>query len=173
MPSLLSLDISTMTGWAYFASPSSAPRCGTWPAPEGLWESDDYGAFYLAFEDWLLSMLNVMQPEIVAFESPVIASFGQGRGTDESNIRRLVCAVGIVELQAKRKRLICREAHNQTCKAFMGVPGRRPKNMPYQKYKDLMTTAITNRGFDVANDHQADACAVALVVMVDLDLIEE
>lgn len=172
MTSLLALDISMSCGHAYFSSPMAAPRCGTWPS-EVIWNSDNYGAYYVAFEDWLLGMLNVMQPETLAFESPIVGGWGSGRGNDQNNMRRLIGVCAVVELLAKRRRLPCYEVDNQVAKSFMGVPGRRPKDMSKGQYKNLMVAAITTRGFDVADDHQADAAAVGLVVMVDLGLITE
>ena len=155
MPSLLALDASLYVGYAYFSSPNAQPKCRTWVAPAGLWKSEDYGPYFLAFGDWLLEMLDVLQPEHLAFESPVVANFGPGRGTDENNLRRLIGIVSIAELIAASNGLPCHEVHNQTAKAFMGVSRRKDKND--------MIVAVTAKGFKVADQHQADACAVGLV----------
>lgn len=165
MPSILALDASLYVGWAYFSSPDAKPKCRTWVAPAGLWKSENYAPYFLAFEDWLLEMLNVMQPDILAFESPVVGNFGPGRGSDENNLRRLIGIVSIAELVAARRNIKCYEAHNQTCKAFMGVSSRKDKGG--------MIVAITERGYAVADQHQADACSVALVVLHDLGLLDE
>lgn len=165
MPSLLALDASLYVGWSYFKSPDAVPTCRTWVAPAGLWKSDDYAPYFLAFEDWLLEMLDVMQPDILAFESPIVGSFGPGRGSDENNIRRLIGIVSVAELVAARRRLKCYEVHNKTAKAFVGLPS--------YKDKDAMIVAMMNRGFPVGDQHQADACACALVVYADLGLLDE
>lgn len=162
MTSILSLDASRYVGWSFFASPGAKPKCRTWVAPAGIWQSEEYAPYFLAFENWLIDMLAVLQPDILAFESPLILPRRDGRGSDEGNIRRLIGIVSVAELVAARRGLPCYEVHNQTAKAFIGVSSR--------KDKDGMIVAMTERGFSVADQHQADACSVALVVFEDLGL---
>jgi len=172
MTSLYCLDISMSAGRAFFDSPTALPKCKTWKA-RSPWDTPEYASYFLELENWFLDELSVFKPDIVGFESPVIGSFGAGRGSDENNLRRLIGAVTVIELACAREAIPCHEAHVQTCKAFMGIPGRRPQDMTVGQYKDLMTIAMSRRGFACADSHQADAVAVALVVYSDLGLIDE
>lgn len=160
MPSLLCLDASKYVGHAFFASADALPMCRTWVA-KGLWNSDDYSPYFLAFETWLIEMLTVLQPDILAFESPIVVPRRDGRGSDENNVRRLIGIVSIAELVAARRGIRCYEVHNQTSKAFVGASVRKDKN--------AMIVAMTNRGFSVADHNQADAAALGLVVYAELE----
>lgn len=159
MTSLLSIDASKYVGWAFFRSAGDKPKCRTWVA-QGLWNSDDYAPYFLAFETWLTEMLDVMQPDVFAFESPIVMPKRDGRGSDENNVRRLIGIVSVAELVCARRNLPCYEVHNQTAKAFVGASSR--------KDKVEMMVRMTERGYDVADQHQGDACAVALVAFDQL-----
>lgn len=166
MASLLALDASKFVGWSLWKSPADKPHCRTWEAVS-RWDTEDYGPYLFEFKTWLNGMLDLHKPEVLAFEAPIVASFGKGRGSDENNMRRLISVVGIAELIAFERDLVCVEVHNQTAKAYIGVSARRG-NMTIAEYKDLMVIAMTRRGYRVADSHQADACAVALVAYDDL-----
>ncbi len=162
MTSILSLDASKYVGWAMFSSADSKPQCRTWVA-HGLWNSDDYAPYFLAFENWLLDMLAIFKPDVLAFESPIVVARRDGRGSDENNVRRLIGIVSVAELVCARRGLRCFEVHNQTAKAFVGASSR--------KDKDAMIVAMTALGYEVGDQHQADAIAVALCVYSDLGLL--
>lgn len=168
MASLLALDASKFVGWSLWKSPQDKPHCRTWEAVSA-WNTEDYGPYLFEFKTWLTGMLDLHKPEILAFESPIITSFGKGRGTDENNIRRLINVVGIAELMAYERNLVCVEVHNQTAKAYIGVSGRR-NGMSDAQYKQQIIDAMTLRGYRVGDSHQADACAVALVAYEDLGM---
>lgn len=172
MPSLYTLDISMSCGRAFFGGPTVPPKCWTWKA-KSPWDSAEYAPYFLELETWFLCEIDVFKPDMVGFESPVIGSFGPGRGSDENNLRRLIGAVSVIELACARRGLECYEVHVQTAKSFMGIPGRRPADMTVGQYKDLMRIAMSRRGFACADSHQADASAIGLVVYSDLGLIEE
>ncbi len=171
MPSLLALDASKYVGWAFFRSADDKPKCRTWVA-QGLWDSEEYASYFLAFENWLLEMLTVLQPDMLAFEGPIVVArggWGENRGNDENNIRRLIGIVSIAELVAKRRNMPSFEVGNTTAKSFMGVSARRQQGESDRQFKDRMIIAITARGFSVADSHQADAAAIGLVVYDSLE----
>lgn len=171
MASLFTLDASKYVGWSYFSGPAAIPKCRTWVARDGLWASDNYAPYFLEFEKWFLDMLDVLQPDMVGFESPIVVSrggFGDGRGSDENNIRRLIGIVSIIELTCARRGIPCYEVNNQTAKQFMGINHRRQEGESVGQYKDRMIVAITALGFLVADSHQADSAAVGLVIYDDL-----
>lgn len=169
MPSVLGLDCSKYIGWALFRSADDrAPRCRTWQAKD-TWLSEDYGNYFAETEAWLLDMLATFQPDILAFESPILMPKRDGRGSDEQQVRRLVGVVAVIEKVAYQKAIRCFEVHNQTAKSFMGVAGRRPEGVTQQQFKDRMLNAITAMGIECGDNHQADAAAVALCVYSDLE----
>lgn len=171
MTSLLAIDASKYVGHAYFAGPEVKPKCHTWVA-QGLWDSDEYGPYFFAFETWLNGMVDVFQPEILAWESPIVvargSSWGPGRGSDQNNIRRLIGIVSVAELVGMRRNLRCFEVDNMVAKHFMGVGHRRQEGETETAYKDRMIIAVTKLGYRVADSHQADAAAVGIVIYDDL-----
>lgn len=167
MTSILGLDCSKSVGRSYFASPDAKPLCATWKARDS-WSSAEYGGYFSEFEEWLLGEISVFKPDVLAFESPILVAGVPGRGTDEQQVRRLVGVVSVAEKVAYNLKLRCYEIHNQTAKAFSGVPGRRPPGMSVADYKNLMVVAMTRLGYSVADSHQADSCAISRVVYSDL-----
>ena len=156
MPSLLSLDCSTSVGWSFWTSADAMPRCGTWKAPKS-WSIEDYGKRFQHFHDWLCDMLTTMQPEMLAFEGPVIPRAGmRDLKTSEHIMRTLIGLVSVAELVANLRGIRCFEVHVSTAKSVLTGNGRADKT-------DMIAEAV-KRGWPVGDDHQADACAVALVV---------
>jgi Holliday junction resolvasome RuvABC endonuclease subunit len=149
---LLALDISTQVGWALFKRPAAPPRLGTLRAP--LAAVDNYGPRLDAFETWLHDFIPLARPEVLAFESPVFVKWSSDLATTEHTIRMLVSLAGIAELVAWRARLRCLEVHSRTAKRRLTSDNRAKKR--------AMQSAAVRLGFTVADDHQADAIAVAL-----------
>lgn len=168
MASLLAMDFSKHCGFAYFKSGEAKPLCWTWHGSE-TWLSEEYGGLFSGFEKTLKEAIMVYKPEVIAFESPLLIANIPGRGTDEQQVRRLVGMAAIIEKVAYDAKLRCMEAHVQTVKSFIGIPGRRPQGMTPTVYKDLMVIAMTRRNFSVADSHQADAAGVGLCVYSDLE----
>lgn len=153
---LLSLDCSTVLGWSYWASAESIPRCGTWKAPKA-WAIEDYGPRFKAFHDWLCDMITTFDPQVLAFEGPVMPRGGGGSfQTTEHTMRTLIGLVSVAELVANLRGLRCFEVNVATAKKRLAGHGRAEKSE--------MLLMATNLGYPCADDHQADACAVALVV---------
>jgi Holliday junction resolvasome RuvABC endonuclease subunit len=149
---VLALDISTNVGWAIFNSRLSKPRLDTWRAPMAM--VGHYGRRLSMFEEWLRGKVSLLQPELVAFESPIFVKWSSDLATNEHTIRLLGAMAGIAELVCWRASVRCIEVHSQTAKKCLAGNSRAKK--------DQMIAAAVKAGFDVANDHEADACAVAL-----------
>jgi Holliday junction resolvasome RuvABC endonuclease subunit len=156
---VLALDCSTSVGWAFFKAHGAAPMCGTWKAPS-TWSIEDYGSRFAKFHDWLCDMLTTLEPNVLAFESPVLPRGSMDFPTTEHTLRTLIGLVSVAELVAKLRGVRCREVNVSTAKKALTGNGRAQKSD--------MIVAATNRGFGVADDHQADACAVGLVALADL-----
>lgn len=155
MPSLLTLDCSTSVGWSYWTSADAKPRCGTWKAPKA-WSMEDYGKRFGAFHHWLCDMVTTFEPEVLAFEGPVLPRGGGSFQTTEHTLRTLIGLVSVAELVANLRGLRCFEVNVSSAKLALTGDGRAQKND--------MIIAATQLGYEVANDHEADAIAVALVV---------
>lgn len=154
MTSILALDCSTHVGHAFFADVGAKPILGTWKAPKS-WSMEDYGKRFHAFHNWLTDMLTTFNPDILAFEGPVMMR-GPNANTTEHTIRTLIGLVSVAELVAALRGIRCFEVNVATAKKELSGNGRAKK--------DEMIIAATRRGYEVANDHEADAIAVALVV---------
>jgi Holliday junction resolvasome RuvABC endonuclease subunit len=149
---LLALDISTNVGWALFASRRAKPRLDTWHAPPAM--AGHHGRRLAMFEEWLRDKVVMLKPELVAFESPIFVKWSSDLATTEHTIRLLSAMAGMAEFVCHRAAVRCLEVHSQTAKRALAGNGRAKK--------DQMIAAAVKAGFDVANDHEADACAVAL-----------
>lgn len=159
MSSVLALDCSTAVGFAYFATSDGAPRCGTWRAPKS-WAVEDYGERFLHFHNWLCDTMTAFQPDVLAFESPILPRGSMDMQTTEHTLRLLIGFAAIAELLAKLRGIRCFEVNVSTAKRMLAGSGRAEK--------DDMVIAATRRGWPVADHHQADATAVALVAMASL-----
>lgn len=157
--SILALDCSSSCGWAYFARPDATPRCGTWRAPKA-WAIEDYGQRFAKFHDWLVGMMTTFSPDVLAFESPILPRASMDMQTTEHTLRTLIGLVSIAELVANLRGVRCLEVNVATAKKALTGSGRAEKSD--------MLVAATRRGWPVADDHQADAAAVALVAMASI-----
>ena len=117
---------------------------------------EDYGKRFAAFHDWLCDMLTTFEPEVLAFEGPVLPRGGGSFQTTEHTLRTLIGLVSVAELVANLRGIRCFEVNVSSAKLALTGNGRAEK-------RD-MVIAATERGWAVADDHQSDACAVALVV---------
>jgi Holliday junction resolvasome RuvABC endonuclease subunit len=151
----LALDLSTFVGWAYFARPTGKPKLGTFRLPITSWH-DNYGPRFHALDQWLDGMVTTMRPALLAFEAPLTPVDGKSWAinTDADTVRLLTGLATIAELVATRHRLRCIEVAVTTAKARLA--GTRFAT------KQQMVAACVRRDWRVADDHQADACGVAL-----------
>ena len=151
---LLALDLSTHVGWAFFAHRKAKPLLDTWHAPERHRTTrDDFGPMALAFELWLIKMLALHRPDVVAFEAPILP-----RNKTFEKQRAIRMSYGFAFVTEKvcfgyGKR--CVECHPSTVKVALAGSGKAKK--------PAMIAAAVRRDFIVATDHEADACGVALV----------
>jgi len=160
MPSLLALDCSTHVGWSLWASAEKPVKFGTWHAPK-TWAVDAYGRRLKAFHDWLCDHITRYQPDMLAFESPVLPRAGmKDMKTTEDTMRLLIGLVAVAELVAELRGLRCFEVHGSTVKVALAGTSRFPST----EKNRIMVSAAHARNFMVADGHQADSCGVGLVV---------
>lgn len=162
---VLGLDLSTKTGWAVFHH-DDYPVCGTEKLPK-VYDPDDYGRRGWALMQFLERMIAKYGPELVAFESPFIPMrpvksddiLGKPSFvTTAQTLRLQITLAAVIETTCEKHGIKCVEVSSITAKKELTGDGRAEK-------RD-MVLAATRRGWRVADDHQADACAVALVALL-------
>jgi Holliday junction resolvasome RuvABC endonuclease subunit len=161
MASVLGIDCSTHVGFAFFASPTATPKLGTFKLPKS-WAQEDYGPRFKSFHDWLCDVVTTFQPDVLAFEGPFLPRGSSSFSSTEHTLRTLIGLASIAELVAQLRDLRCFEVNVSTAKKRLTDDGRAQKSD--------MIIAATKLGYEVANDHEADAIAVVLCVY---DMLEE
>lgn len=174
MPSLLALDLSTNTGWAWWKNCAQPPECGTEKLPK-THDPADYGRRTYHLDQWLQNFLMNHPIDAIAFEGPFIPR-GMFQPRDgESSFETTVHAVRlqmalatIIETVATGWKKRCIEVSTISAKVAMVGFGRKPKDEPKFDWKKAMLLAATRQGYRVSNDHEADAVAVGKVAAAHL-----
>jgi len=144
---VLAFDAATTVGWASFASARAAPVLGTFTLQS---YGSDYGKLNCKMLGAVRMLIGEHHPELVAFEAPIFMP------RDRWHTRRLLVGlVTIIELAAAMASLRCLEVTPREAKQCLaGDPDAD---------KPAMVAAAKGMGWQVADHHQADACAIALV----------
>src|SRR5262245_14420485 len=143
---VLAFDASSTTGWAAFANARAVPELGHFE----LQTSTRYGDVALDMLHHVRELILQHKPGVVAFEAPIFLP------RDRWHTRRLLVGlVTIIELAAAMANLRCLEVMPREAKQCL--TGDRDAD------KQAMVAAAKGMGWRVADHHQADACAVALV----------
>ena len=143
---IAALDLATRTDWARWG-PGAAVRHGSFTLPS---TGPEVGRFLAAFDGRLASVLAVM-PDLVVFETPWV-----GPATHQATARKLMCLAGFLEFFCHRAAIPCREVNNNTVRKHFCGKG----NAPRREMKALVMQACRARGWQPANDDEADALAV-------------
>jgi Holliday junction resolvasome RuvABC endonuclease subunit len=148
------LDLSHFVGWAEFATPTRKPRMGTFELP--FTRGNNFGPVFHALDQWLDGMVTTIKPDLLAFEAPLTPIDGKSWHieTNARTVRYLGGLANIAELVAARRRVRCIEV------TVRGAKARLTGNQ--YATKQQMKAACVRRGWLPADDHQADACGVAL-----------
>jgi Holliday junction resolvasome RuvABC endonuclease subunit len=151
----LALDISSRVGWVAFHRPGALAGIGTWHVPD----SPRLGERFLWFERWLIGKCREHRPDVLAFEEPIRGLPWRKAGTDryttmpvQKLLQGLAAIAELVAAEIDCER--CIEVPTSTAKKKLAGHGRADKTM--------MIAAAIKMGIDVADEHQADALAVAL-----------
>jgi Holliday junction resolvasome RuvABC endonuclease subunit len=154
---VLAFDASSTTGWAFFASPRARPVLGHFDLPA---TASDYGTRSLAMQGHVARLIDEHHPNVIAFEAPIFLP------RDRWHTRRLLTSlVVVIELVAAMRGLRCIEIDPSGVKEALCGPQKRNQ----RSSKDDMVVAAVNMGWKVANDHQADACGVAVATYAHLE----
>lgn len=88
---LLTLDLATLTGFAFGPGDTGElPTIGSHRLPS---TGDDVGRFLAAYRDWLVAKVSEVEPELVVFEAPILASV-----TTITVTRKLQGLAGVTEM---------------------------------------------------------------------------
>ena len=142
---VMAFDASTTVGWAFFASVRAKPAFGYFRLSSWL----DHGARSAELEQHVQRLINEYRPELIAFEAPVFYP------RDRWHTRRILTSlVAVIELIAAMKGLRAIDIEPSIAKLCLTGSRRAEKRE--------MVDSARGMGWQVANDHEADACAVAL-----------
>jgi Holliday junction resolvasome RuvABC endonuclease subunit len=136
------------------------PKLGTFTLPKS-WAPENYGPRFKAFHDFLCDAVTTFEPDVLAFEGPFLPRGTSAFSSTEHTLRTLIGLATIAELVANLRGLRCFEVNVSTAKLFFTGNGRAEK-------KEMLAEAW-RRGWQCADDHQSDACAVACVVYGHLE----
>ncbi|WGM31477.1 hypothetical protein [Brevundimonas sp. NIBR11] len=138
----LALDLATCTGFC-FGEPDTGelPTIGHIRLPK---TGEDVGSFLIAFEVWLTEKVRQVEPSLLLFEAPILASSVTTHVT-----RKLHALAGITEMVANRAKVECAEVFPVTVKKALTGSGRADK--------DEMVRAARAYGFNPAVPDEADA----------------
>lgn len=166
MTKLWALDLSTRAGHALFKrADDPAPKFGTFKLPKA--GPDDIAGRTLPLRFFLREMIALYRPDVLAFESPLILMGSKNdlaMMTTAQTMRLQISLAGEVETTAKEcavPRVL--EVATSSAKVALAGTARLGKDK-----KKAMLFAAIERGWAVADDHQADAGAVALVAYSSL-----
>lgn len=138
----LALDLATCTGFCFGpADTGELPVIGHVRLPK---TGEDVGAFLIAFEDWLTAKVRQVEPTLLLFEAPILATSATPHVT-----RKLHALAGITEMVAIRASVECCEVYPVTVKKALTGSGRADK--------DMMVRAARHYGLNPANPDEADA----------------
>jgi crossover junction endodeoxyribonuclease RuvC len=145
---VLAFDLSSSVGWALFVG-RRLVRSDTWRAPPESY--DRFGRRFTGLYVFAREIIATQKPDVVAFESPAYVN------RNPRNFRYLVGLASVLEMVAHMESIRCCEVNVSTAKKRLAGHGRADKTQ--------MVVAAVRQGFVVANDHEADACAVALAAL--------
>lgn len=144
---IFTIDPSTHVGWAFSSPDLKRPIFGSKDFSE---YSGVDGRVHSEFRKWLIHQLEAAEPEVVVVESPFF------RGKNSEFLYGFFNIIAMVAYEggwwSKRQPIQCEKIHLAHAKKH--VTGRGDAD------KKQVITAITQLGYSVTNDHEADALAM-------------
>lgn len=152
MPSILTIDGGTTTGWAHWRDGMPKPRGNTVIMPD----VDRIGRFMNAFADWMMPFAKMEGVDQIVVEAPIIHDHG-GRGVNIYEVDKNFGIVHAVEAAADRLEIPCMRISRGKVAAHFAGKGSGTR-------KQLKTACLLNaqrcRGWNVKSEDIADALAV-------------
>lgn len=116
---LLSLDLSTHTGWA-FGSVGENPRYGVWE----LGSDGNHGRYFSSLANSLQNAFDVMKPDLVVFEAPLPPAAPKSIASSEKTVRVLIGLAAVTEMICHEWAIRCEEASCRDARQL--VMGKQP-----------------------------------------------
>lgn len=163
---IMGIDLSTRVGLCVMDD-GKPIKFMTYVLPKAM--PEDYAARTLPLRRWLRLMIEQYKPDAFGLESPFVPfnmagderEEGKRFSTTVQTLRLQISLAAEAETTAKECGVpIIREAATASCKVALTGTARLGKEK-----KRAMVSAAIARGWAVADDHQADAAAVCLVVL--------
>jgi hypothetical protein len=152
---VLALDPSTHCGFAHDGATPGKPIMGTkhLPSVDGN-DNDgfDYGSCADHFFDWLWELIDVVQPDLLAYEAPLPAQVLAMQKKKEWITRMQYGLAWTIEQICRRRNIICHERRIDKIKKFWTNDAHANKWAMIKRCRTL--------GWDPKDDNQADAAAI-------------
>ncbi len=151
--SILALDIATNTGWAEGDPEALKPHFGSLRlAPEG----SDQAALFGGMIGFLGTRFQAFRPRTVVFEAPELFRLKSGKATRKT-IEVLFGLPAVASGVCSRYAIhdLQEAAPNDVRGFFIGN-----RNLKREQAKKAVLAECRRRGWDCANDDEADACAM-------------
>ena len=153
---VIALDLSTVSGAAFDGPRDGAPLFATCTGVKRT--GDVFGPTYVQFRDWLVDLIVVHRPTHLVFEAPWAPTGARApsRYTNVDVVMVLFGLAGIAEEVGARHlgaEAVWKVSVQTVRKHFLGHG--RPEN-PKAAVQHLCRLL----GFQVKNEHEADACAI-------------
>lgn len=148
---ILTLDIATVTGWAFIGQGMIRPEAGTFRAAPPKAPKDQLGVFMAGYKSNLIFVITLHKPHQIVFEAPFL-----GVGISPLTARKLYGLQAITELIAHELDIPIRQATvGEIRKHFLGS-GKHKR----AEAKQRVMQECLNRGWDPKNQDEADAMAL-------------
>lgn len=148
MPVVWSLDLATMTGECW-GPPDAVPTLGHNRLPS---TGPDVGKFLSEFRKWFVARLDVVCPDLVSFEAPILHKV-----TQIATTRKLQGLAGVTEMICHEEGIACFEATTSEVKKQLAGHGRAEK--------EEMIAAARRYGLSPSDDNEADAFGIWLATV--------
>lgn len=149
--SFMGLDLSKSTGWAH-AYDWSKPTWGVLELPRNRWDKADVplGHVLRIYRNWLVDMLDVLQPEKLIYEAPIVTG-----GGDLYKHQVLLGLSAVTEETCDDRTTVFQESSSTVRKWFIGKGRGSSKEL-----KAAVMDECRERGWDVTDHNAADALAM-------------
>lgn len=143
---LLTLDLSTHTGWA-FGGPDDKPQHGVWE----LGHDGNHGRYFSCLAAMLEEAIAFHAPDLVVFEAPLPHASRKVQQSSVATVRVLVGLAAVAEMICHEKAVKCEEADVRDARQL--VMGSQPKGDP----KAGVMQFCKMMGWNPADDNAGDA----------------
>lgn len=149
--SYMGLDLSKSAGWGH-AYGWAKPTWGVLELPRNSWDKADVplGRVLRIYRNWLVDMIDVLQPEKVVYEAPIVTG-----GGDLYKHQVLLGLTAVTEEVCDEGPVVYQESSSTVRKWFIGKGRGTSKEL-----KDAVMDKCRELGWAVTDHNAADALAM-------------